>query len=132
MSGSAQRFLGIGRKPHSPVVIARLDRATPYSRASELNNECSGILGYPLSRVVTGSAQRDADGPPRLRLAPPYPITILVRGPIRANSLSKLGRVMAMQPAVGPKLSRARCRNTALPRPEMRGVVLWSISMIKS
>ena len=33
---------------------------------------------------------------------------------------------------VGANFSRARCRNTALPRPAIRGRVLWSISMMKS
>jgi hypothetical protein len=32
--------------------------------------------------------------------------------------------VIETHPAVGPKLSRAKCRNTALPRPAMRGELL--------
>ena len=38
----------------------------------------------------------------------------------------------ATQPAVGPRFGRATWMNTALPRPAMRGRVLWSISMMKS
>ena len=38
----------------------------------------------------------------------------------------------ATQPAVGPRFGRATWTNTALPRPAMRGRVLWSISMMKS
>ncbi len=50
-----------------------------------------------------------------------HPITILVSGPSRANRRSIADFVIETQPAVGPKFSRARCRNTALPRPAMRG-----------
>lgn len=57
---------------------------------------------------------------------------ILVRGPMLCNSRNIADRVMATQPAVGPKFGRAKCRNTALPRPAIRGRVLWSISMMKS
>ena len=46
---------------------------------------------------------------------------ILVRGPIRRNRRSIDDFVIETQPAVGEKLARARCRNTALPRPAMRG-----------
>jgi hypothetical protein len=53
-----------------------------------------------------------------------YPITIRVRGPSRRNNCSIADRVIETQPAVGPKFSRARCRNTALPRPAIRGLVL--------
>jgi hypothetical protein len=34
------------------------------------------------------------------------------------------GFVIDTHPAVGPKFSRAKCRNTALPRPAMRGELL--------
>jgi hypothetical protein len=37
----------------SNIVIARLDRATQYSRALIFQHPRSGILGHPLSRVVT-------------------------------------------------------------------------------
>ncbi|MCA6123355.1 hypothetical protein J6500_15825 [Bradyrhizobium sp. WSM 1704] len=50
-----------------------------------------------------------------------YPITIFVPGPIRRNRRSIEAFVIEMQPAVGEKFGRARCRNTALPRPAMRG-----------
>ena len=48
------------------------------------------------------------------------------RSPVesRASSRSIDACVIAMQPAVGAKPGRARCRNTALPRPAMRGRVL--------
>jgi len=49
---------------------------------------------------------------------------ILVSGPSRANSRSMAGRVIETHPAVGPKLSRAKCKNTALPRPAIRGELL--------
>jgi len=52
---------------------------------------------------------------------PPQPITILVCGPSRASNRSIAGLVIDTQPAVGKKPGRARCRNTALPRPAMRG-----------
>jgi len=45
----------------------------------------------------------------------------LVCGPSRRNNRSIEVMVMETQPAVGEKLVRARCRNTALPRPAMRG-----------
>ena len=32
--------------------------------------------------------------------------------------------VIETHPAVGPKLSRAKCKNTALPRPATRGELL--------
>jgi hypothetical protein len=51
-------------------------------------------------------------------------MTILVRGPSRRNTCNIADLVMAIQPAVGPKFSRARCKNTALPRPATRGRVL--------
>ena len=38
----------------------------------------------------------------------------------------------ATHPAVGAKPGRATWTNTALPRPAIRGRVLWSISMMKS
>ena len=57
---------------------------------------------------------------------------ILVCGPIRRNSRSIEDFVIDTQPAVGAKLLRARCKNTALPRPATRGAALWSISMMKS
>jgi hypothetical protein len=40
--------------------------------------------------------------------------------------------VIETHPAVGEKFTRAKCRNTALPRPTTRGLVLWSISTMKS
>ena len=46
---------------------------------------------------------------------------IFVCGPIRRNSRSMADFVIETHPAVGEKLVRARCRNTALPRPAMRG-----------
>jgi hypothetical protein len=49
---------------------------------------------------------------------------IFVAGPIRRNSRSIEAFVIETQPAVGEKFGRARCRNTALPRPAMRGAVL--------
>ena len=49
------------------------------------------------------------------------PITIFVSGPSRFNNRSIDALVIEMHPAVGEKFSRARCRNTALPRPAMRG-----------
>ena len=52
------------------------------------------------------------------------PITILVSGPSRSSSRSIADRVIETQPAVGAKFSRARCRNTALPRPAMRGAAV--------
>ena len=55
---------------------------------------------------------------------PIYPITIRVCGPSRANSRSMADWVIETQPAVGEKSCRARCRNTALPRPAIRGAVL--------
>src|SRR5882757_4342358 len=60
------------------------------------------------------------------------PIMIFVCGPIRRNRRSIDDFVIETQPAVGEKLLRARCRNTALPRPAMRGAALWSISTMKS
>ena len=41
-----------------------------------------------------------------------------------ANNRSIAVLVIEMQPAVGAKFARARCRNTALPRPLMRG---WAL-----
>src|SRR3569623_1215897 len=55
-----------------------------------------------------------------------------ISGPMRASNRSIAPRVMPTHPAVGAKLSRARCRNTALPRPGIVGRVLWSISIMKS
>ena len=52
------------------------------------------------------------------------PITILVSGPSRANSCSIADFVIETHPAVGPKLPRARCRNTPLPRPLTGGELL--------
>ena len=43
------------------------------------------------------------------------------RGPSRRSNRSIADCVIETQPAVGPKFSRARCRNTALPRPAIRG-----------
>src|SRR3982074_2680296 len=57
-----------------------------------------------------------------------YSITIFVSGPSRRNSCSIADFVIDTQPAVGEKFWRARCKNTALPWPAMRGWVLWSIS----
>ena len=51
-------------------------------------------------------------------------IVILVCRPIRRNSRSMDDFVIETQPAVGEKLCRARCRNTALPRPAIRGAAL--------
>src|SRR5438876_6832812 len=59
-----------------------------------------------------------------LQAAEIHPITIRVFGPIRASRRSMAGFVIATQPAVGEKFFRARCRNTALPRPAIRGRVL--------
>ena len=53
-----------------------------------------------------------------------YPITIFVSGPSRRNNRNMVARVIETQPAVGEKFGRARCRNTALPRPAIRGWVL--------
>jgi hypothetical protein len=47
-----------------------------------------------------------------------------VGGPIRRNSRSMLDFVIETHPAVGEKLGRARCRNTALPRPATLGPAL--------
>src|SRR6266700_583603 len=47
----------------------------------------------------------------------PHPMMILVRVPKRRSNCTIADFVMETQPAVGPKLSRARCKNTALPRP---------------
>ena len=59
-----------------------------------------------------------------ISLRGPHPITILVSGPSRAGSRSIADFVIETQPAVGPKFARARCKNTALPRPAMRGELL--------
>jgi len=59
-----------------------------------------------------------------LALIPYQPIMILVCGPIRRNSRSMLDFVIETQPAVAEKLERAKCRNTALPRPATRGPAL--------
>src|SRR5690242_11774513 len=77
------------------------------------------LVQHCLLSIIGG---RDRDK--RVAFARSYPITILVRGPSRRNRCSMDDLVMETQPAVGPKLSRARCRNTALPRPAVRGVVL--------
>jgi hypothetical protein len=53
-----------------------------------------------------------------------HPMMIFVRGPIRRKSCSIADLVIETQPAVGKKFGRARCRNTALPRPATRGEVL--------
>jgi hypothetical protein len=57
-------------------------------------------------------------------LFPGQPIMIFVCGLIRRNSRSIADFVIETHPAVGEKLVRARCRNTALPRPAMRGAAL--------
>jgi hypothetical protein len=57
-------------------------------------------------------------------LIPHQPIMIFVCGPIRRNSRSMLDFVIETHPAVDEKLGRARCRNTALPRPATRGPAL--------
>jgi hypothetical protein len=49
---------------------------------------------------------------------------IFVCGPIRRNNRSMADFVIETHPAVGEKLGRARCRNTALPRPAIRGARL--------
>ena len=46
---------------------------------------------------------------------------IFVCGLIRRNSRSMADFVIETHPAVGEKLVRARCRNTALPRPAIAG-----------
>ena len=51
-----------------------------------------------------------------------HPITILVSGPSRLSSRSIAPFVIDTHPAVGEKSLRARCKNTALPRPAMRGL----------
>ncbi len=61
-----------------------------------------------------------------------YSTTILVRGPRRESIRRSVLSSSATQPAVGAKPCRAAWINTALPRPAMRGRVLWSISMMKS
>src|ERR1039457_6389047 len=53
-----------------------------------------------------------------------HPITILVSGPSRRSNRSMADFVIETHPAVGPKLSRTKCRNTALPRPAMHGELL--------
>jgi hypothetical protein len=53
-----------------------------------------------------------------------HPIEILVHGPSRRSKWSIAGFVIETHPAVGAKFSRARWKNTALPRPAMRGEVL--------
>ena len=52
--------------------------------------------------------------------------------PGRASSRRRSFSPSATQPAVGDRLGRATCTNTALPRPATRGRVLWSISTMKS
>jgi hypothetical protein len=52
------------------------------------------------------------------------PISILVSGPSRFSNRSIAFLVIDTHPAVGEKSLRARCKNTALPRPAMRGRVL--------
>jgi hypothetical protein len=49
---------------------------------------------------------------------------ILVCGLIRRNSRSMEDFVIETHPAVAEKLLRARCKNTALPRPATRGALL--------
>ena len=68
-----------------------------------------------------GSAARIRAPRDRVELVATHPITISVSGPSRCNSRSIDAFVIEMHPAVGEKFSRARCRNTALPRPAMRG-----------
>jgi hypothetical protein len=53
-----------------------------------------------------------------------YPITIFVSGPSRCSKRSIAAFVIETHPAVAEKFSRARCKNTALPRPAMRGELL--------
>jgi hypothetical protein len=53
-----------------------------------------------------------------------HPITILVSGPSRCSNHSIADFVIETHPAVGEKFGRARCKNTALPRPAMRGELL--------
>ena len=72
---------------------------------------------------VSFSSWREAQATKGM-IARPQPITILVCGPSRRSSRSIADFVIETQPAVGPKFSRAKCKNTALPRPAMRGEVL--------
>jgi hypothetical protein len=81
---------------------------------------------------VTDAYANSADVFARASALRAYPMTIFVCGLIRRNKRSIEDFVIETQPAVGEKLFRARCRNTALPRPAMRGVRLWSISTMKS
>ncbi len=53
-------------------------------------------------------------------------MSIRVLGPSRASSRRSTPASSATQPAVGPRFGRATWTNTALPRPAMRGRVLWS------
>jgi hypothetical protein len=61
-----------------------------------------------------------------------YAMSMRVAGPSRAISRRSAFASSATQPAVGANLGRAIWMNTALPRPTIRGRVLWLISMMKS
>ena len=54
------------------------------------------------------------------------------RPEVRQQAIAARRTSIATQPAVGPRFGRATWTNTALPRPAMRGRVLWSSSMMRS
>ena len=102
------------------------DRAPEWTRVSVDGHERRFPHRDPFRRDPCPGRQR------HIRRARPYAITIRVRTPSRRNSARKRDAGSATHPAVGRKPGRATCTNTALPRPVIRGRVLWSSSMMKS
>jgi hypothetical protein len=113
MCASVRRFSG-----HGSFLFFEGEEADPPMRRSALliRRPCrrSAPFWIPALRGIV----KNAAPPPEQDHSP---ITILVRGPSRRSNRSIADGVIDTQPAVGPKFSRAKWKNTALPRPLMRG-----------
>jgi len=136
---SAQRFAGSargrgrrsGRRIHEghsgpSVAVEGRPQGSPWALTYETS------LEFPLSRSSYLDLNRQLTAVPPGRLKNRQPITIRVRGPMRAISRRNASAFSATHPAVGAKPGRAMCTNTALPRPAIRGRVLWSSSTMRS
>ena len=128
--GAAAEADCVARVDSGPVSdVASFEDA---SRAPAVGNYIRNDLGISVKpRTALGfkpAIHRGSSATLRNR----QPITIRVRGPMRAISRRNASAFSATQPAVGAKPGRATWMNTALPRPAIRGRVLWSSSMIRS
>jgi pyridoxal phosphate enzyme (YggS family) len=137
----------IGRQQRTPDLFVQLNTGEEPQKAGVAPAEadafiaaCRDKYGLKISGLMCIPPVDDAPAPHFALTAKiaarnglkNHPITILVSLPSRFSSRSIAPFVIDTHPAVGEKSVRARCRNTALPRPAMRGLVLWSVSMMKS